>query len=112
MLTSFDDKEINEIGINTSVIENVDVLSRLAESCNLDGIVCSPHEISNIKNKYNLEVIVPGIRTNDIKTDDQKRTLTGKQAVEAGADILVIGRPITQAENPAEAARAILKSLQ
>lgn len=112
MLTSFDDKEINEIGINKSVIENVDVLSRLAESCNLDGIVCSPHEISNIKNKYNLEVIVPGIRTNDIKTDDQKRTLTGKQAVEAGADILVIGRPITQADNPAEAARAILKSLQ
>ena len=112
MLTSFDDKEINEIGINKSVIENVDVLSKLAESCNLDGIVCSPHEISNIKNKYNLEVIVPGIRTNDIKTDDQKRTLTGKQAVEAGADILVIGRPITQADNPAEAARAILKSLQ
>ena len=112
MLTSFDDKEINEIGIDRNVEENVNILSSLAESCELDGIVCSPHEISNIKNKYKLKIIVPGIRTNDSKNDDQKRTLNGKQAIEAGADILVIGRPITQAENPAEAARSIFDSIQ
>tara|TARA_B100000941_G_scaffold281696_1_gene249426 strand:+ start:24 stop:710 length:687 start_codon:yes stop_codon:yes gene_type:complete len=112
MLTSFDDKEINEIGIDRNVEENVNILSSLAESCELDGIVCSPHEISNIKNKYKLKIIVPGIRTNDSKNDNQKRTLNGKQAIEAGADILVIGRPITQAENPAEAARSIFDSIQ
>ena len=112
MLTSFDDKEINEIGIDRNVQENVNLLSGLAESCKLDGIVCSPHEISTIKNNFKLEVIAPGIRMNESQTDDQKRTLTAKEALNAGADILVVGRPITQADNPAEATRAILKSLQ
>ena len=112
MLTSFDDKEINEIGIDRNVKENVNLLSDLAESCNLDGIVCSPHEISYIKSKFKLEVITPGIRMNDSKTDDQKRTLTAKEALEAGADILVIGRPITQAKSPSDAARSIYESIQ
>ena len=112
MLTSFDDKEINEIGIDRNVKENVNLLSDLAESCNLDGIVCSPHEISYIKSKFKLEVIAPGIRMNETKTDDQKRTLTAKEALIAGADILVIGRPITQAKSPSDAARSIFESIQ
>ena len=112
MLTSFDNKEINEIGIEKKVEDNVSLLSGLAESCKLDGIVCSPHEISHIKNKFKLELIVPGIRMNESQTDDQKRTLTAKEALKAGADILVIGRPITQADNPAEAARSIFDSIQ
>ena len=112
MLTSFDDKEINEIGIDRNVEENVNLLSDLAESCNLDGIVCSPHEISYIKSKFKLEVIAPGIRMNESKTDDQKRTLTAKEALKAGADILVIGRPITQAKSPPDAARSIYESIQ
>ena len=112
MLTSFDDKEINEIGIDRNVEENVNLLSDLAESCNLDGIVCSPHEISYIKSKFKLEVIAPGIRINESKTDDQKRTLTAKEALKAGADILVIGRPITQAKSPSDAARSIYESIQ
>ena len=112
MLTSFDDKEINEIGIDRNVQENVNLLSDLAESCKLDGIVCSPHEISYIKSKFKLEVIAPGIRMNKSQTDDQKRTLTAKEALKAGADILVIGRPITQAESPSDAARSIYESIQ
>ena len=112
MLTSFDDKEINEIGIDRNVTENVNLLSGLAESCGLDGIVCSPHEISFIKSKFKLEVITPGIRTNESQTDDQKRTLTAKEALNAGADILVIGRPITQANSPSDTARSIYESIQ
>ncbi len=112
MLTSFDDREINEIGIDRNIEDNVNLLSSLAESCELDGIVCSPHEISYIKNKFNLEVIAPGIRMKESQADDQKRTLTAKDALIAGADILVIGRPITQADSPAEAARSIFDSIQ
>ncbi len=112
MLTSFDDKEINEIGVYRNVKENVKLLSGLAENCKLDGIVCSPQEISFIKSKFKLEVIAPGIRLNDTQTDDQKRTLTAKEALKAGADILVIGRPITQADSPSDAARSIYESIQ
>ena len=112
MLTSFDDKEINEIGIDRNIEDNVNLLSSLAESCELDGIVCSPHEISYIKNRFNLEVISPGIRMKESQADDQKRTLTAKDALIAGADVLVIGRPITQAANPAETARSIFDSIQ
>ena len=111
MLTSFDDKEINEIGIDRNIQENVNLLSSLAESCKLDGIVCSPHEISYIKNKFKLDVIAPGIRMHESQTDDQ-RTLTAKDALKAGADILVIGRPITQADSPSDAARSIYESIQ
>ena len=112
MLTSFDDKVINEIGIDRNVEENVYLLSSLAENCKLDGVVCSPHEISYIRSKFKLEVIAPGIRMNESHTDDQKRTLTAKEALKAGADILVIGRPITQAESPSDAARSIYESIQ
>ena len=112
MLTSFDDKEINEVGIDRNVQENVYLLAGLAENCKLDGIVCSPREISYIKSKFNLEIIAPGIRMNESQTDDQKRTLTAKEALEAGADILVIGRPITQADSPSDAARSIYESIQ
>ena len=112
MLTSFDDKEINEIGIDKNVKENVSLLSGLAERCKLDGIVCSPHEITYIKSNFKLEVIAPGIRMSESQADDQKRTLTAKDALKAGADILVIGRPITQADSPSDVARSIFDSIQ
>ena len=112
MLTSFDDKLINEIGIDRNVRENVILLSDLAENCKLDGVVCSPHEISYIKKRFKLEAIAPGIRMSESQADDQKRTLTAKEALKAGADILVIGRPITQADSPSEAARSIYESIQ
>jgi orotidine-5'-phosphate decarboxylase len=88
-------------------------LRELAAINKLDGIVCSPQEIKIIKSeiKDDLKLIVPGIRSTDDNSNDQKRTMSAKEAIDAGADILVIGRPITQADDPAEAAFRIYKSL-
>jgi len=79
----------------------------------LDGIVCSPQEIKNIRLeiKEDLKLIVPGIRNTNDKSNDQKRTMSAREAIDAGADILIIGRPITQADDPAEAAYRIYNSL-
>ena len=114
ILTSFNKTSINEIGLDNSLEENVENLSQLAYKCKIDGIVCSPLEIKKIKDKFGskLKIIVPGIREVNDNQNDQKRTLSAKEALQAGADILVVGRPITQADNPAEAARSILDSLQ
>ncbi len=80
----------------------------------MDGIVCSPMEIRKVKEMFGskLQVIVPGIRNNLDSFDDQKRTLSAKEAINLGADILVIGRPITQADNPSEAAKSIFESIK
>jgi orotidine-5'-phosphate decarboxylase len=113
VLTSFSDKEINEVGLSETVNNQVVRLARLAAINKLDGIVCSPQEIKIIKSeiKDDLKLIVPGIRNSDDNSNDQKRTMSAKEAIDAGADILVIGRPITQAGDPAEAAFRIYNSL-
>tara|TARA_A100000164_G_C21614753_1_gene633820 strand:- start:3 stop:695 length:693 start_codon:yes stop_codon:yes gene_type:complete len=113
MLTSFDDNSINEIGINVSVNENVDNLSKLALNCGMDGIVCSPLEIQKVKKSFGskLKIVSPGIRNNEDNADDQKRTLSAKEAIFFGADIIVIGRPITAAKSPALAAETFYKSI-
>tara|TARA_Y100000817_G_scaffold314621_1_gene314182 strand:- start:572 stop:1264 length:693 start_codon:yes stop_codon:yes gene_type:complete len=114
MLTSFDDNSIKEIGLNKSVSENVDNLSSLAFNCGMDGVVCSPLEINKIKENYGskLKIIVPGIREHSDYFDDQKRTLSAKEAIDFGADIIVVGRPITSAESPANAAKLISQSIK
>ena len=113
VLTSFDENGMKEVGISNSVDDQVLNLARLANECNLDGIVCSPLEIRRIKQETNnnLKLIVPGIRNIDDDTNDQKRTMNACEAINAGADILVIGRPITMANDPAEAAYKIFRSL-
>ena len=114
MLTSFDDNSAEEIGINSSVDKNVEILSELAFNCGMDGIVCSPKEIGKIKEKFGtkLKVIVPGIRNDTINSDDKKRTLTAKEAIDLGANIIVVGRPITSAESPANAAKKFVQSIK
>lgn len=114
MLTSFNDELIHEIGLQKTVSENVMNLSGIAQKCNLDGIVCSPLEISMIKEIYGnkLKLIVPGIRENVNSPNDQKRTLSAKEAVDAGADIIVVGRPIIESDSPSDAAAALLQSLK
>ena len=113
MLTSFNDTSILEIGIEKSVNENVKQLTQLAVTCGIDGIVCSPLEISEVKNTHGskLQIISPGIRDKENASNDQKRTLSAKEAIGAGADILVIGRPITAAKNPAKAAENIYSEI-
>ena len=113
MLTSFDDTLISEIGIEKSVNENVKQLTHLAINCGMDGIVCSPLEILGVKNAYgsNLKIISPGIMGKENASNDQKRTLSAKEAINAGADILVVGRPITDAKDPAKAAENIYSEI-
>ena len=113
VLTSFDEVRIKEVGIHNSINDQVLILAKLANENNLDGIVCSPQEIRRIKQETEnkLKLIVPGIRNIDDDTNDQKRTMNASEAINAGADILVIGRPITMANDPAEAAYKIFKSL-
>ena len=89
MLTSFDDVSMNEIGMSGTVDRNVDNLSSLAFECGMDGIVCSPMEIRKVRETFGskLKVVVPGIRNQTDKQDDQKRTLSAKKAIEFGADV-------------------------
>ena len=113
MLTSFNDTLISEIGIKNSLNENVKQLTQLAVNCGMDGIVCSPLEISEVKNTHgsNLQIISPGIRSKENASNDQKRTLSAKEAIVAGADVLVVGRPITDSKDPAKAAKNIYSEI-
>ena len=95
ILTSLDNKSLREIGFNKNVKKLVLRQARLAAKAKLDAIVCSPHEIKIVKKVFKKEIITPGIRFNS-KKNDQKRTLTPKQAFKNGSDWLVIGRPITR----------------
>ena len=95
ILTSLDDKSLKEIGYNREVKKIVFEQAKLANKANLDAIVCSPMEVSLVKKVFKKEIITPGIRF-DSKSDDQRRTLTPKQAYKNGSDWLVIGRPITK----------------
>ena len=114
MLTSFDDGSINEIGMSGTVNKNVDNLSALAFDCGMDGIVCSPIEIRKVKETFGskLKVIVPGIRNQTDNNNDQKRTLSAKKAIEFGADVIVVGRPITSADSPRNAAEIFHQSIK
>ena len=108
-LTSLSDDEINEIFQRTSS-EQVNAMLDLAESAGIDGIVCSPHELKLVKKRGTLLSITPGIRLQD-SNDDQKRVMTPKEAINLGADFLVIGRPITESENIGEALDEIFQNI-
>ncbi|MDG1996496.1 MAG: orotidine-5'-phosphate decarboxylase [Emcibacteraceae bacterium] len=109
ILTSLDNEDLDDIGYQNKVAMQVVKLARLAKESGLDGVVCSPHEIKVIKEScgHDFKLVVPGIRPADSAKGDQKRTMTPKEAVELGADYLVIGRPITKSKNPADAAQKI-----
>lgn len=113
VLTSMDDDDLTAVGQATPARDQVVRLARLTQECGLDGVVCSAHEIAAIRAACgpDFKLIVPGIRPAGSAKGDQKRTMTPREAVDAGADYLVIGRPITQADDPAQAARDIAASL-
>ena len=95
ILTSLDNKALKEIGFNKDVKKLVLQQAKLASKANLDAIVCSAQEVNIVKKVFKKEIITPGIRF-DSKVNDQKRTLTPRQAYKNGSDWLVIGRPITK----------------
>jgi len=97
ILTSLDNKSLKEIGFDKNVKKLVLHQTKLANKAKLDGIVCSPQEVKLVKKIFKKEIITPGIRFSS-KTNDQKRTLTPKQAYKNGSDWLVIGRPITKGD--------------
>ena len=95
VLTSLNNKSLEEIGFNKNVKKLVLKQARLANKAKLDAIVCSAQEVNVVKKVFKKEIITPGIRFNS-KTNDQKRVLTPKQAYKNGSNWLVIGRPITK----------------
>jgi orotidine-5'-phosphate decarboxylase len=113
VLTSMDGSTLSEIGSDTNVGRQVERLAMLAVKAGLRGLVCSPLEIAGLRQilPANIQLVTPGIRTGADKADDQKRTLSPREALDAGANWLVIGRPIYAAENPRAAAEQILTSI-
>ena len=112
--TSMTEAALQEIGVQRSMIDQVVHLARLAKSSGLDGVVASPQETRAIRDACGTEfqIVTPGIRPSDQQgKDDQARTLTPAEAIAAGATYLVIGRPITSAPNPREAAERIAATL-
>ena len=110
VLTSFDDNELEQLGFIDKVKEQVERLIKIASKANLHGIICSPHEVKMIKKiAPKLKCFTPGIRQSE-KKDDQKRTMSARQALNEGSDCLIIGRPITEG-NPKENIQKILSSI-
>jgi orotidine-5'-phosphate decarboxylase len=113
LMTSLDEADLKEVGIQGPMEERVVALARLAQDCGLDGVVCSAREIKALRAACGeiFTLVVPGIRPAWAASGDQKRVMTPAQAVAEGADYLVIGRPITGADNPAAAAKRIIEEL-
>jgi orotidine-5'-phosphate decarboxylase len=114
VLTSLEARALKEIGLDANVDYQVRRLATVATRAGLRGLVCSPLEVAKLRQALppNMQLIAPGVRMGDEKADDQKRTLTPREALQAGANWLVIGRPIVAAENPRAAAEKILESLR
>jgi orotidine-5'-phosphate decarboxylase len=112
VLTSMEQDDLAGIGLNIEPQAQVLRLAGLAEQAGLDGLVCSAQEASVLKAAHpTLQLVTPGIRPAGSAQDDQRRILTPAQAMQAGSDYLVIGRPISQASNPQQALAAVLAEL-
>jgi orotidine-5'-phosphate decarboxylase len=113
ILTSMDTCQINAVGLNRQPTEQVELLARMGLSAGICGFVCSPQEVGTLRKLAGPEgiLVIPGIRPAGAETGDQKRIATPADALRNGASHLVVGRPITQTPNPAEAADSILKEM-
>lgn len=113
ILTSLEQEDLLEVGVDIEPMVQVQRLARLTQDCGLDGVVCSAREAKALRNALGEELLLvtPGIRPADAVADDQKRIVTPQQAVENGSSYLVIGRPITKAYSPAEALAEIIGNL-
>lgn len=112
MLTSLDENDLKRTGVGGSPRDHVMRLAELAHTAGLDGIVCSGQEVGEVRKQWkDGYFVVPGLRPAGSRVGDQKRTVTPRQARDDGASVLVIGRPISRAEDPEAAARAIEATL-
>ena len=113
VLTSLEDRDLPDIGVSDTALNQAVRLAKLSKESGLDGVVCSPHEIVAVRAACGPKflIVTPGVRPAGGELGDQKRVMTPRQAVEAGADILVIGRPITAAADPIAAAKQIVADL-
>ena len=114
VLTSMEDLDLLQIGINASPMEQVLRLAHLTQRAGLDGVVCSPQEVEILRNACgeDFKLVTPGIRPIGADFGDQRRVMTPTAAIRAGSDYLVIGRPITKADNPSEVLRSINASIR
>jgi len=113
VLTSLNENDLKEMGVNRSMEEQVLCLAKIAQESGIDGVVCSPMEAGLIRNAMgkNFIIVTPGIRFEDMK-DDQKRALSPSEIKDAGVNYIVVGRPVLKAENPVEVVKKILHSLK
>jgi orotidine-5'-phosphate decarboxylase len=114
ILTSIAAEDLSELGLQGGPSENVTRLAALARDAGCDGVVCSAHEARDLKNFFGdgFLTLTPGIRPAGSAHGDQKRVMTPAAAIAQGADYLVVGRPITEAADPHEAAKAILEEMR
>lgn len=114
VLTSMDTAQLSAVGVASSPAEQVLRLARLAQKSGIDGMVCSAEEVGTLRTELGSEamLVIPGIRPTGSEIDDQKRIATPTAAIERGASMLVVGRPITRAADPARAAAAILEEIE
>jgi orotidine-5'-phosphate decarboxylase len=117
VLTSLDDWSLEAIGVKGPAAEAVVRLAGLALAAGAHGLVCSPHEVDEIRREFGARrdggplLVVPGIRGPGESAGDQRRTMSAVEALDAGADLIVVGRPITAAPDPAEAARRLFEEV-
>ncbi|WP_338805269.1 orotidine-5'-phosphate decarboxylase [Xenorhabdus griffiniae] len=113
VLTSMEQSDLSGTGIDMTPAQHAERLAFLTKQCGLDGVVCSAHEAQQLKSVCGqaFQLVTPGIRPEGTEAGDQRRIMTPPQAVQAGVDYMVIGRPITRAENPALALQQINQSI-
>jgi len=113
VLTSLDDRDLTVVGQSAPVMDQVKRLAKVAQDAGMDGVICSPAEVAMLRKECGADftLMVPGIRPTWAAGNDQKRVMTPAEALAAGADYLVIGRPITASPDPAAAAKRIAEEL-
>jgi orotidine-5'-phosphate decarboxylase len=114
VLTSLNENDLKKVGVAGEVGDQVVRLARLSQEAGMDGVVAAPHEVAEIRSACGrgFMIVTPGIRPEKSKHDDQKRVMTPAGAVRAGVDYIVVGRPIMEAKDPVEAARAIIADME
>jgi orotidine-5'-phosphate decarboxylase len=114
VLTSLDQDDLQRVGVEHKVADQVVRLALLTKEAGMDGVVASPHEVADIREACGRRfvIVTPGIRPAETEINDQQRVMTPYQAIRAGVDYIVVGRPILEAKDPVQAARAIVLDME